>query len=521
MVQCDKEKALKAREIAIKKMEANDFVAAQKILLEAQKLFPELDIISHLLTVCNVHCAAEKCVNGNKDWYKVFQVDQTADKAIIRKQYLKLSHSLHTDRNRFPGAEDAFKLVAEAYSVLYEPTKRYNYDVETDRFFFCTKCPQCLNEYKISLRFLNTKVRCQACIWYFIASDLNGQAMATSSNSVDRVKFCRKEASKVPNAAVETSKRNQDTDGNTWMNSDSNKKQRKNDSLSDHVGSQPAPTHMSSEGNIKEKAKTTGTADQGRNISCEHDATMQKNAQGANQPGDKHMSLDIYTYPDPEFHRFEKDRSCEKFKCGQIWALYDDVDTFPRLYGWIKKVEREPFMVHLIWLEAYPQLEQEKRWLEQEISIGCGTFRDLDRRAQYNTTYTFSHLIDVKETRIPRQVKILPEVGEVWAVYMNWAPDWTPSIINACEFAIGEVIERNEDSTKLWLFSKVDGYVSVFKPNDDEEHGELEIPARENLRFSHRIPSFILTGEKGGELCGFYELDPASVPYGFMRRDTI
>ncbi|CAO2187179.1 unnamed protein product [Urochloa humidicola] len=173
------------------------------------------------------------------------------------------------------------------------------------------------------------------------------------------------------------------------------------------------------------------------------------------------------------------------FERGQVWALYDDADTFPKLYGCITKVVPEPFLVHLIWLEASPQQEQEKRWLEQEISISCGTFSVSNRGAQYGTTNVFSHLEDATETSTLFQLEILPQVGEVWAVYMNWTPDWCPSSINACEFALGEVISRSEAGTKLSFLTKVDGYVAVFRPADVRE--VLEIPTSENSRFSHRI----------------------------------
>ncbi|CAO2164229.1 unnamed protein product [Urochloa humidicola] len=597
MVECNKELAYRGREIAIKKMESNEFFSALKIALEAQRLFPELESISHLLTVCKVHCAAEVRVNGEMDWYGIFQVEEAADEFIIRKQYLNLTRSLHTDKNRFPGAEAAFKLVSEANSILNEPTKRYKYDIKTNRNVFWTKCPFCKTQYQYYFRI---RVKCQECRRMFFAYALKEQAIPTSlrripvkpfrSRNYRRHDTCsqqghhvkpsagqvagvevqfstlNQEKSSVPtendnmnsrlmpdppnpnvvgthnsglenaftvpdapnvpssakhssaggktdgqpsigqltmlhegvgiplensnageqsipypvdpenldsiedaevlSTAEETSTRKQHADENTVLNSDSNKRQRKNDSPSAHVDTsckkisddnatsvnrQPAPpTHASIEANIKEK----------------------------------------------------------------VWALYDDADTFPKRYGCITKVVPEPFLVHLIWLEACPQQEQEKWWLEQEISISCGTFRVLNRGAQYDATNVFSHLADATETSTLFQLEILPQVGQVWAVYMNWAPDWSPSSINACEFALGEVVSRSEAGTKLSFLTKVDGYVTVFKPDDGRE--VLEIPTSENSRFSHRIPCFRLSGEKGGVLRGFYELDPASVPSGFL-----
>jgi hypothetical protein len=128
---------------------------------------------------------------------------------------------------------------------------------------------------------------------------------------------------------------------------------------------------------------------------------------------------------------------------------------------------------------------------------------------------SFSHLVDARQTSILWQVQILPKVGEIWAIYMNWAP----SSSDTCEFAIGEIVERTEAGTKLNLLTQVRGYRSVFRP--DERNAALEIPAAEKLRFSHCIPFFRLTEERGGTLCGFYELDPVSVPDIFLLKKNL
>ncbi|KAJ8766394.1 hypothetical protein K2173_022453 [Erythroxylum novogranatense] len=128
---CNREEAIRAKGIAESKMQSKDFVSARRFALKAQQLYKDLDNISQILMVCDVHCAAEKKLFGNEmDWYGILQIEQTADEALIKKQYRKFALQLHPDKNRFPGAEAAFKLIGEAQRVLLDKGKRSLHDIK-------------------------------------------------------------------------------------------------------------------------------------------------------------------------------------------------------------------------------------------------------------------------------------------------------------------------------------------------------------------------------------------------------
>jgi DnaJ-class molecular chaperone len=65
----------------------------------------------------------------NKDYYKILELERNASEDDIKKSYRKLALKYHPDRCKDIGAEDKFKEISEAYSVLSSPDKKRSYDV--------------------------------------------------------------------------------------------------------------------------------------------------------------------------------------------------------------------------------------------------------------------------------------------------------------------------------------------------------------------------------------------------------
>lgn len=127
-MECNRDDALRAKELSEKKLLAKDLVGSKKFALKAQTLFPPLDGISQLISTIDVYLAADSRVCGERDLYAVLGVSPSADDESIKKQYRRLALLLHPDKNRCVGAEGAFQYVNEAFNVLSDRVKRLMYD---------------------------------------------------------------------------------------------------------------------------------------------------------------------------------------------------------------------------------------------------------------------------------------------------------------------------------------------------------------------------------------------------------
>ncbi|KAI3869615.1 hypothetical protein MKW92_036355, partial [Papaver armeniacum] len=183
-------------------------------------------------------------------------------------------------------------------------------------------------------------------------------------------------------------------------------------------------------------------------------------------------------HPESEFYGFDIDKSHNKFQTGQVWALYGELDSFPKYYARINKVESYPkFKVHIQWLEAGATPKGVIQWLDNRMPTCCGIFSGGEAME-----------IDETAPRTRNKYAIYPREGEVWAIFREFTSELSTSDLQTCQKAGCESI--------------------------------LEIPHRELLRFSHQMPAFRLIDEKEGTLRGCWMLDPDAMPVSLSDLDT-
>ncbi|KAF5736918.1 hypothetical protein HS088_TW14G01073 [Tripterygium wilfordii] len=687
-MECNKEEAIRAKVIAETKMQHKEFMSARKFILKAQKLYSNLESISQMLVVCDVHCSAEIKFKGNEiDWYEVLQIEQTADDASIKKQYRKFALQLHPDKNKFPGAEAAFKLIGEAQRVLLDRQKRSVLDVKLKSCLsnsapsrvpqrasgnanigaqsnpgrssvnltrqhqqpkqpaqsgvsngfptFWTVCPFCAVKYQYYREVINRPLRCHTCDKPFIAydcgyqgaspatnlkqptfpqqNDVPNQAARNGSFSAEHSKKevsqktaqsseagSKKGSGKRKRKQVSESSESCDTENGSNTREDEmvdeddsiqagqnlgcnreqirrseRRKQRVsyNENLSDDEQSAKHPKEKKSrglscdaeedDGDVmkKEESKTdeqSGLAS-GMNavlkeMKREEDVGLGErlqdkikeaiNLNGTEKivvddgkksfiaPNDSSSDLssrnapdvELFEYPDPDFHDFDEDRKEDCFAVGQIWAIYDTLEAMPRFYALIRKVFSPGFKLRITWLEPDPDDKYEIEWNDEGLPVACGKFK-LGDSEYTEQQQMFSHLMDCEKGSQRNAYKVFPRKGETWALFKNWNIKWK-SITDThqnYEYEFVEILsDYNEDrGTYVAYLGKVKGYASIFCRMVKESTSTFQIPPSELFRFAYRVPSFPLTGEESeGVTKGSFELDPASLPTGLEEIDV-
>ncbi|XP_056631835.1 dnaJ homolog subfamily B member 12 [Diorhabda carinulata] len=157
----NKDEALHCIELAEKYIRDKNREKAEKYLLKAEKLFPthkakDLLIQINLMAPSNAENTqprkrttaqkpvetesktpdytpeqeeAVKRIKKCKDYYEILGVSKDATDSEIKKAYKKLALQMHPDKNKCPGASEAFKAVGNAVAVLTDTEKRKQYDL--------------------------------------------------------------------------------------------------------------------------------------------------------------------------------------------------------------------------------------------------------------------------------------------------------------------------------------------------------------------------------------------------------
>ncbi|XP_047938516.1 uncharacterized protein LOC125186212 [Salvia hispanica] len=700
-MECNKDEAIRARELAEMKMKNNDFEGAQKIALKAQNLYPELENITQLLSICDVHCAAQKMVSGSeKDWYELLQAAKFSDEMTIKKQYRRLALFLHPDKNRFPGAESAFKLICEANAVLSDPQKKFLYDQKirvlvrsaqvvpphhhlkktqcgpevkvTNGFHsmnqhqttqssfsarqevFCTSCPFCCFKYQLDRKHVNTTLRCPKCLKNFSVFETGAQGSQNGipnyggskqgvqngmgySASQMASQWCANKQTVRPQPSFRTETifkdkgveraanvngdfkakrsgkedrtgsgdRNNRKDGNRKnkrkgrrRGSDSSESSESYDTSSESdledvndVATDPdsGPTNVQfprrssrkrqnvsynegagdddddvavpgsckrSQGNKLPEDNENGQSNALNGESVKHenqnglhadsefsksesketgsdtDIEVNTKEKGGCTPNvgtdaveteigsdwDAHSDdsdKDEFEYDDPEFSDFDKDRNANCFAVNQYWACYDSVDGMPRYYAKVKKVQLSPFELSVTWLEAEPADDTQKKWIDEDLPVGCGAFR-LGKVQKMPSRLIFSQQVPCEKGK-RGSLYIYPRQGEVWAVFKDWDLSWSsqPARHGKYKYEIVEVLSdfNTLSGARVCYLDKVEGFVCLFQRSCQSMTESFMIRPDEMYRFSHCIRSYKMTGsEREGVPIYSFELDPSALP---------
>lgn len=238
-------------------------------------------------------------------------------------------------------------------------------------------------------------------------------------------------------------------------------------------------------------------------------------------PTDLESEAKSMTVPDPDFHDFDKDRMEQSFHDKQVWAAYDNDDGMTRYYALIHKViSRKPFEVQLSWLNSRNTSEfGPMNWIGSGFLKTCGNFR-IGRHEVNKTLNSFSHKVKWAKG-VGGVIQISPRKGDVWALYRYWSPHWnelTPDdMIHYYDVVevLGDYTEK--EGVTVAPLVKVAGFTSVFRQRLDPKY-LLRIPREEMFRFSHQVPSYLLTDQEAPNApTGCWELDPAALPLEFLR----
>lgn len=279
---------------------------------------------------------------------------------------------------------------------------------------------------------------------------------------------------------------------------------------------------------VKEKGKDPRMVDGAKrqeSVSCKQFNGRKENHSHDSNPSNSDvvfarmpMSMEV---PDSEFHDFDRCRTEICFGENQVWAAYDNDDGMPRYYAMIHHVIcLNPFKIRISWLDSRTNNDLGSlNWISSGFSKTCGNFR-FGKQEISDSLNSFSHKVRWTEGSVGN-VQIYPGKGDVWSLYRCWSPEWNELTADEVihQYDIVEVLDDYDEEQGVTVapLVKVAGFRTVFHRRLDPRDVQ-RIPREEIFRFSHYIPSYLITGQETPNAPrGCHELDPAATPAEFLH----
>lgn len=199
---------------------------------------------------------------------------------------------------------------------------------------------------------------------------------------------------------------------------------------------------------------------------------------------------------------------------GFIWAAYDLQSRVPIKYVAVRSknvYSKAKLVMHE--LAPCPIYGSEKRWQEAGLPIACGNF--IIKAVETEKRFILSHRV-----RFPYKdycmldsdnCNIHPVEGDVWGLYKdpNMVRSNTPR--ETLEYHIVVIIGRTEKAITAAYLVRVEGFIGLFRKKSGHA-SQVQIPANECYRFSHKITSYRFDGRRIEFLKGTFVLDPLLIP---------
>ncbi|CAA7406581.1 unnamed protein product [Spirodela intermedia] len=534
--------------------------SALKYAKKAIRLAPDLDGLPQMVTALRVLRAPPG------DHYRALLIEPFSHVNVVRRQYKALALILHPDKNTaslstFPGSEEAFKRIGEAFQVLSDRGCRREYDIRLRMELeasarsreeegaaaassrietFWTACTTCRLFHQFDRRYVGQRLLCPRCRKSFMAVEVSidgnekghnhggGGAIPSSNTRVTRTRSARlagesmspallsvpsvsraarslrpsrsSRPTSIPRVQVkqEISGGRKRTVAFAGSLEESKPKRAKEKTL--------AEIQME----IRRKSRTTHSLSK---------AKGKKGKMGSLTPfKTRARDLRAMAVEDSDFYDFDKHRTEKSFRKGQIWAIYDDDDGMPRHYGLIEEVySTNPFRVLMSWLDIQNNGDKAPLLWEKKtgLHISSGLFK-VGKEVEIDSVNLFSHQVDCE--RAARELyRIYPRKGSVWALYREGGPTGGGEGRDYDLVVLLSSFSEMYGLTMAYL-EKLEGFKTIFKRREVGIHAVKWLERSETQLFSHQIPARKLSDTEMQDLPGeCWELDPASLPSDLLQ----